>query len=263
MLRAAPSPKALGTGAAPAGLALTANLRFSDCREAEHDRPTALFKFRPRPSWARSRPAPERLRRRPPAHPRDGGHRQRRDHAPAPQALSLTCGAARRLNSITEGKGRRPAARGARRRPQARGYSGCNRASFATPCRAAVVERRSYPLQTGEDRRSTHGPARGCCERRSTCAGTPRRAPPTRTGRQAPRRPPPSFPLDAAVSAAKRRKRRRSPRSARRRRRPGEPPEAVECARHRRHVPGGCPGRTPRRASMGPWSTRRPASPLT
>ena len=61
-------------------------------------------------------------------------------------------------NSITEGDRRRAALRGAGRRPHSCARFGRDRASFATPLGDADVERRSYPVQTWEDRRSTGRP---------------------------------------------------------------------------------------------------------
>ena len=88
-------------------------------------------------------------------------------------------------NSITEGKGAGAAVRGAGRRPQARAYWGCNRACFATRSGAAGVERRSYPLQRGEDRRSTAGrrkALRDAPEVRRNSAAPPAEHTPTRAG---------------------------------------------------------------------------------
>jgi GNAT superfamily N-acetyltransferase len=58
-----------------------------------------------------------------------------------------------------EGGREAAAVRGARRRPQSCAPWACDRACFVTPSGAASVERRSYPLQTWEDRRSTAGAA--------------------------------------------------------------------------------------------------------
>ena len=76
-------------------------------------------------------------------------------------------------NSITEGEGRW---RRSGRAPSSSGACvlGAQSRVFRNGFGGAGVERRSYPLQTWEDRRSTARPGARCCETHVNCEGIPR-----------------------------------------------------------------------------------------
>ena len=172
---------------------------------------------------------------------RDGGRADGRSSA-------RRCGAALRLNSIIEGEG------GGRRfgaRAVVLGRVGIQGAiaRVSQHLLEPRASKRTYPSRGGS-RRSIRGPGARCCERRSKCAGTPRRAPPAHEEPRA-LRPPLTPSLDDAVARA-------APQTPRRGAGPGDPATTRRGAGNATHPtrpkPSSALASTPPSDTVSSWS---------